>query len=123
MFGMKKKKPMISRERAFAAKPRKLPVVRMSEQPEGGIQVTVALKRPAILRFFSPQETYEKTYALDSIGREVYERCDGKSRVSTIIGDFTRKYKVSGAEAESSVSMFLSMLMRKGLIAMSLEEK
>ncbi|MEK6797236.1 MAG: PqqD family protein [Spirochaetota bacterium] len=120
MFG--KKKPAISRERAFAAKPKKLPTVRVLPQENGGMRVTVTLTRPAVIRFLSSEATYEKTYELDSVGRIVYDQCDGSRRVSLIVREFAKKYTIGEAEAETAVAQFLSMLMRKGLIAMSLED-
>ena len=59
-----------------------------------------------------------RSFELDSMGREVYDACDGRRDVNSIIRQFAKAHGLGRAEAEMSVTIFLKMLIGKGLIAM-----
>jgi len=121
MFGRKRSKFRLSRERAMSARPDKAPVVRREELEGGRARVTVRLVKPRWMRLLSSGETFERTFGLDALGREVYDACDGRSKVQSIIRWFAREHKVSLPEAELSVTTFLRTMLVKGLVVMEVD--
>jgi len=111
------------RDYALACKPRRLPVVRTEEKEEGKLYVTVKIRPARWVKWFGGREEVDRTFALDAIGGEVYEACDGKSQVKVMVREFAKTHKVSLAEAEVSVTSFLQTLMKKGLVAMTFDEE
>ncbi len=114
----------LARDIALSARPERTPVVRTVERDNGGLMVVIRLVRPPWLRWFGtrPRE-FERSYGLDVLGREVYEACDGKTTVKTLIQNFERRHHVSPAEAEAAVAAFLRTLMAKGLVVMALDRE
>ena len=69
--------------------------------------------------FFVPEE---KRVGLDEIGSYVWELCDGKNSVRSIVGRFQKKYKLNRKEAELSMLNYLKMLAKKKLIGLMIKE-
>ena len=59
----------------------------------------------------------EKGIALDSLGREVFEACDGNSTIERIVESFAAHHKLRFHEARQSVLMFLKMLGERKVVA------
>jgi len=76
---------------------------------------------PGWLRIVGGPKEIERTFRLDPIGLEVYEACDGETAVNTIIRRFSRKHRVSEAEAEVAVTTFLKTLIMKGLVVIEVD--
>ncbi len=108
---------------SLACRPRRLPIVRQQETDDGNLRVTVHIKPYRWVQFFTGRPEAERTFALDSLGQEVYQACDGKTSVRKIIEAFARTHQISLAEAEMSVTTFLKTLVTKGLVAMTLDEE
>jgi uncharacterized membrane protein len=104
----------------MAGRPKRLPFLRQ-EETGGKLRVTVRLQRAGWLRWLAGSGEVERTFALDALGREVYDTADGSRSVEAIVREFAARHKISVAEAESAVTAFLRTLMRKGLIAMLVE--
>ena len=64
---------------------------------------------------------HEKGIALDSLGREVLEACDGKSTIERIVEDFANRHQLRFHEARQSVLMFLKMLVERNVVALVAE--
>jgi len=118
-----KKGGRLDREQVLAARPEALPVVRREEGPNGGANVTVRLAPRRWMGWLHGSRMVERTFNLDGFGREVYEACDGKTDVRTVIRRFAERHRLSVAEAELSVTTFLKTLMSKGLVAMAVKMK
>jgi len=58
----------------------------------------------------------ERAVALDALGREVWEACDGKMTTERIIERFAARHRLSFHEARLSVMEFLRQLTRRGMI-------
>jgi hypothetical protein len=117
---MAKSSAKLSRRVAMSGRPKRLPFLRQQEVG-GKLRVTVMLRRAGWMRWLGGPEQIERTFALDAMGRAVYDACDGSSRVEKIVRDFAARHTVSVAEAEAAVTAFLKTLMSKGLVAMSME--
>ncbi len=87
------------------------------------MRVTVRIRRAGWTRWLGGDEQIERTFALDPLGREVYDACDGRTAVRQIVRRFAAAHKVSVAEAEASVTVFLKTLMSKGLIAVEVDQE
>lgn len=121
---MKLRRPgkAMTREQAMAARPRQLPTVSRQRQEGGKLVVRVELERPSWQRWLGAPGRFGRTFVLDTYGQEVYESCDGKTKVERIIRDFAAEHKVSQAEAELAVSKFLQTLVAKGLVAIEVKK-
>ena len=64
----------------------------------------------------------EKGIALDALGEEVWQACDGQRRVEQIIEQFAQHHQIRFHEARLSVMQFLRALMQKNLVAVVVPE-
>lgn len=116
-----KQRKKFDREEALKARPQALPTVRVEDQPGGAFNVTVRMAPVRWVGWFIRSKEIERTFSLDALGREVYEACDGKTDVKTIVRNFAAAHKISLVEAEMSVSAFLKTLTSKGLVALAVD--
>jgi hypothetical protein len=63
---------------------------------------------------------HEKGFALDAIGREVFESCDGKRNVESIVEAFAERHRLRFAEARASVTHFLKTLVQRKVVVLAL---
>lgn len=119
---MKRKKVRLDREQALGAIPVQGSVVRREERGEK-LYVTLLFARPGWQRLLGGDNQCQRTFGLDSYGREVYEACDGERTVEGIVQRFATQHHISVVEAEMAVTTFMQTLMKKGLIAMTLEKE
>jgi hypothetical protein len=89
---------------------------------ENELRVTVKLERPRWQQVLGAPRQFTREYILDSFGKEVYQECDGRKKVSTIIEDFATRHKVSHHEASLAVTTFLKTLITKRLVIISVRE-
>ena len=115
--------PAMDRSMAMGLRPVKMPILDREELGEGRVRVRAPVEAPRWMRWLGSSRQVERTFGLDALGREVYDMCDGSTDVRSIVGRFAGAHSLSPAEAELSVSTFLSTLMRKGLVAMVSEEE
>ena len=120
VVGIGQKRPAMNRAEALRACPVKVPVLR-EESVGGGLRVTVQCRRPRWQRLLGAQALCEHTFEFDSLGREVYAACDGRTSVAELIRSFAARRRVSEPEAELSVTQYLRTLMTRGLVAMRIE--
>jgi len=109
----------LRREQALAAVPVRTQVLRVEERDNGGLLLTVQVRPPRWHRWLGADTPLERSFGLDSFGREVYEMCDGRRTVRDVIAEFARRHRLEATEAELAVTRFLRLLMRKGLIALA----
>ena len=110
------------RKAALRGKPHRTPTVRQKEE-NGKLYVTVQLERSGWQRVLGADKTRERTFGLDAYGRRVYECCDGKQSVQSIINRFAKSSHVSVTEAEMAVTKFVRTLMSKGLLVIEMQEE
>lgn len=58
-----------------------------------------------------------KPVVLDEVGSFVWQLCDGENTVSGVIDKLSREYKLNRREAELSLTKFLQMLGKRGMVA------
>jgi len=96
--------------------------IRIETSPDG-LVVWVPIAQPfwmrSLLRFVLPFRK-EKGIALDVIGREVFEACDGNRNVEAIIEQFAKRHKIRFFDARQSVTTFLRWLLERKIIILVL---
>lgn len=117
------KKPEISRQQALSAKPVRLIEPEIVRRDDGGANLKVKMKSTGASRWFLRlPEGATKTFELDALGLLVWNSCDGKTSVQQIIRKLAREYKLNLREAEVPTIKFLQMLIKKGLVGMSVQK-
>ena len=121
---MFRKKPQLSREQSLSAIPIQNNAVSVSRDDAGLVSISIPRKDSwwvnALSRvFFVPEE---KRVGLDEIGSYVWDLCDGKNDVRSIIGQFQKEYRLNRKEAELSMLNYLKMLAKKKLIGLLIKE-
>jgi hypothetical protein len=98
-----------------------------TEEPEQGdfLPVSVRVDRPWWLvppiSWVLPVRT-RRTIKLDGIGRFVWQWCDGKRPVETLVEEVADREELSFHEARIAVTRFLEELVRRGLIVLVVNE-
>lgn len=125
MFGLGSNKKSITREQALAAKPVPTVSCELIDTPDGGAKLKVKLKQSQgfVGRLFRVPEGATKTFELDVLGRFVWIHCDGKTSVQQIIRKLSKDQNLTLREVEVSTIQFLQMLVRKGLVGMSVDKE
>lgn len=118
----RKRAGALSRAAAMDAFPHHTAGIRTTDGEDGAIKVLMHFRRGRWQKWFGAPAEYERQYHLDSLGREVFEACDGSEPVSAIAQAFARRHKVSVPEAEIAVANYLKTLMGKGIIRMAILE-
>lgn len=124
LAGKKPPRPRISREDALRVCPMHNPNLEW-ELDEEGI-MTATLRRPRDLRnrlvgsFLMLPES--RTLKLDEVGTFVWNLCDGKRTVADLVAAMSERYKLSRREVEVSLTEFLRMLAKRGMIVVAVPE-
>lgn len=98
-----------------------------TEEPEqaGFLPVSVRVDRPWWLvppiSWVLPVRT-KRTVKLDGIGRFVWEWCDGRRPVETLVDAVADREKLSFHEARIAVTQFVEELVRRGIIVLVVNE-
>lgn len=106
----------ISRGKLLETKPIRAPRAQEEPSADGGLRVSVQVKR---MWWFKLPANTRKTFELDEVGRFVWEQCDGRHTIQTIIEEVAQKYRLNLREAEVATLKFFEMLSRKRLIGVS----
>lgn len=64
----------------------------------------------------------EKAVALDALGREVWEACNGERTIEQIAEAFGKRHRVRFHEAKQSVVAFLRSLVGRGVVVLVLQK-
>lgn len=91
---------------------RGLPIRRQTVRPRWLVPPLSWIIRPRL----------EKTVWLDELGTAVWDQCDGKQDVETIIDWFAEDNKLSFHEARTAVTQYLQQLLKLGLVVVTLPE-
>src|SRR4051812_24154534 len=101
MFPFKKKSPPFTRADMLSGKPVRLIDTPLETDAQGGARLTVPLKPRAAQKWFLRfPEGSKKTFELDAIGVFVWNLCDGKTSVQSLISKLAKHLKISSREAE-----------------------
>jgi hypothetical protein len=112
----------LDRQSVMTARPEQMPFVHRADQDDGGLKITVKLKANRFARFLGGGGEVERTFHLDTLGREVYEACNGETSVQEVVRAFAKRHKLSIGEAEVSVTTYLKTLVARALIGMVVDK-
>ncbi len=121
LLGKKAERPRIARRDALRVHPVRNPNLEWELDEEG--VVTATLRRPDNLKsrligsFLMAPET--RQLKLDEVGTFVWNLCDGQHTVNDIVEAMVARYKLSRREVEVSLTEFLRMLAKRGMIAVA----
>jgi hypothetical protein len=110
----------LSREQTLAIAPIRNPYVTW-DNVEGG-EIVLKIPRRAdrlgklVSRFFRVPDY--KEVVLDEVGASVWELCDGKRDMGSVIAETSRRYKLNRREAEVSVTAYIKTLAERKLIGL-----
>jgi hypothetical protein len=122
LFKKHREVPKISRDRALKCKPVKNIQVTETRLKTGVVMLTYPVgTRPwvaALIKRFSGavQKPVTKRLELDTLGSAVWDLLDGNRSVKQVIQEFSKTYRLHSTEAETSVTQFLRLLGKRGLI-------
>jgi hypothetical protein len=123
MFG--RKRQALTRDQSLAAKPVRNKNVAVGRDDDGNVIFTLPRRKAWwadwIARILRMPE--RKKVALDEVGTVVWDLCDGKNTVRSIIERFVDKYKLNRREAEVSMFAYLKELTRRGFVGLVLDGK
>lgn len=112
----------MTRAQALACIPVRNQVISWETTDSGCVRIEYALVLNPLLhsifKRLSPAEegAPSRKIELDRLGTSVWMMLDGSNTTADIIGRFAEEHGVSAAEAEQSVTAFLRMLGKRGLI-------
>ena len=88
----------------------------------GELRLEVRLKYGPVLSFFRwlLKARTVKVYALEGVGREVYEDIDGKRDFEELIDRFAARHKLTFLESRALLAQYLQILTKRGVIVATL---
>jgi len=121
---MFRKKPQLTREQSLSAIPIRNTAIGVTRDDTGLITISIPRKEAWWVNlltkvFFVPEE---KRIGLDEIGSYIWDMCDGKNDVRSIIAQFQAKYKLNRKEAELSMLNYFKILAKKKLIGLMVKQ-
>ncbi|MEN6371916.1 MAG: PqqD family protein [Armatimonadota bacterium] len=110
------------RQEALSSRPVRNTLVRWEKTEENEVMLLIPMRKDRMARFMSrimkiPDK--DRQIILDEIGGSIWEMCDGKMDLNTIINSVVRGHKLTRREAEISVTAFFRMLAQRNLIALA----
>ncbi|HEV2292733.1 MAG TPA: PqqD family protein [Tepidisphaeraceae bacterium] len=115
--------PRPSPERVLNAKPLRLFDAVPEQVAPGEYRLSVPVKPSKWFALISRQPgTLRKTFALDDLGKMVWESCDGRTSIRALIRQIAKRYDLNVREVEVATMAFLKTLVQKGLVGIPVEE-
>lgn len=113
-----RKKPSLTRDQALRTRPVQNPLLEWEKADTGDITLKIPRRKDLTARILSRifQAPGHKEIVLDQVGSYIWEMCDGKHSVESIVMATSREYKLTRRECETSVAMYLKMLGDRKLV-------
>jgi hypothetical protein len=115
-----RKPPKLDKSEALAVVPMRHPMVEWERKGEE-VFLDVPMRDDRVARLikkFMKNMPDKRQIALDSVGSDVWELCDGQRNISSVVVAVAKNHKLTRREAEVSVTMFLQTLAKKNLIGL-----
>lgn len=94
--------------------------LRIVEEADGSVKVFIRFQRSKWQKWLGAPPEYQRQYLLDTLGREVFDACDGGTPVRKIVERFAAAHSLNVTEAEMAVTKYLKTLMMKRIIGMEI---
>lgn len=122
---LRKLKPQLTREQAMGARPVRNPSLQWKVTDEENVVVILPrrgdLSGKALGWLFMVPE--QKPVELDELGSLVWHHCDGARTVAEIVEVLALKYKLSRHEVELTLTEYLRMLGKRGMVGFMVDKK
>ena len=120
-----KRRERLDRQTSLSARPLRNPLLTWEKDEDGLVVVRVPRKDSRWVKalsraFYVP---VGKTFSLDEPGSFVWELCDGKTEVRTIIQRFAERFKLTRKEAEMSTLQYFKVMTRKGFVGLAVDRE
>jgi len=101
------------------------PELEAEELEDGGLRVVAQRRNDWWIRAISLifPVPGQRRIELDSVGKEVWEMCDGEHTLRDMIEKFEKRHKLTHAEAEWSLRNYLRDLGKRGLVGFVVEKR
>ncbi len=118
------RRPRVTPEQVLGSRPMRNPNLTTEELPDGGLRIVGQRSDRLPIRLLSmlfpiPKE---RRIELDSVGRQVWELCDGEHTLREMIELFRKRHKLTHTEAEWSLRNYLRDLGKRGLVGFVVDE-
>jgi len=107
------------------ARPIRNSAARAVENQQNGVTVYVKQRRPG---WFVPPLSWivhyrrERRVTLDSLGKQIWELCDGHVCAEDLIDRFAEAEGLTFHEARAAVTGYVKMLIKRGVLAIVMQE-
>ncbi len=113
----------LTREQQLAAIPVRNQNIEIRRDDAGTVTITIPWRRTrlgAVLGalLMLPRGQRRRVLELDEVGSYVFDLCDGRRPVKTIVDILSERYKLSRKEAALSILTYLGQLARRGVVAL-----
>ena len=124
-FRRKRNQPKLTREQSLASQIVRSPEVSERETKSGQLELTLRATPARWTRFLgrSADVPVVLRFELDELGRDVWKRCETRITVEQLIRGFADDHGLNLRESEVSVTSFLRVLMKRGLIGVGIPKK
>jgi hypothetical protein len=115
---MIRKKPPLSRDQALRTRPIHNPVLEWEKDANGEVVLRIPQRRDMIGKILCKvfRAPGHRVLALDKVGSDIWELCDGDNSVEAIVAIMCKKYKITRRECETSVGTYLKTLSDRNLV-------
>ncbi len=123
-LGVGSQRPQLSREEAFAARPLRNPSLKWRVNDQECVEVIIPRRQDRLGRImgwvFAVPES--RPVLLDEVGTFIWNRWDGENTVADLVAALCEEYKLGRREVEVSLTEYLRMLGKRGMIAFLLPQ-
>jgi len=121
---MGRRRQRLTPEQILGSRPVRNQNLRTEDLEDGGLRILAGRREDwwvKLLGVIFPIPR-ERRLELDSVGKQVWELCDGEHTLREMIGEFQRQHKLTRAEAEWSLRNYLRDLGKRGLVGFTVEK-
>ena len=120
-----RRRPRLTPEQVLASRPVRSPDARVEELEDGGLRVVTQRRGDRWVRLLSALFPIprERRIELDSVGKQVWDLCDGEHSLRQMIEVFQQLHKLTRAEAEWSLRNYLKDLGKRGLVGFAVASR
>jgi len=120
-----RRRPTLDRHGSLGARPLRNPLLEWTRDEEGMVLLRLPRKESWWVRvlarlFYVPKG---KTFSLDEPGSFVWELCDGRMPIRTIIQRFAEQFQLTRKEAEVSTLQYFRLLAQKGFVGLAVDQE
>lgn len=119
------RRPRLRSEQILGSRPVQNRNLRTEELEDGGLRLLAQRREDWWVKLLGVVVPIprERRIELDSVGKQVWELCDGEHTLREMIEEFQREHKLTRAEAEWSLRNYLRELGKRGLVGFVVKDR